>query len=322
MSLPTVTVVVPNYNHGKYLPAALKALFSQSVPPTDVVVIDDASTDNSWEVLDGLARQYPGVRVFRNEKNRGVNFTLNRGIELARGEYVLLSAADDEVMPGIFEKSLRLLAEHPGVGLSCGISEWREKFSGLTWHMPPKLADRPSHFSPDEMIGLGRQRKLYIICSNALMRTDRLREMGGLVEELRWHADWFANYVIGFRYGICFVPEILSVANLLEQSYFQKGSKGEEHQRVLLKLLELLNSPEYADVMPRIRAAGELALFGTPMWNLLRSRPEFRHFINLTLRRKMLLRRTEMWVKRNLPGWLKNLGLKWFYRHSPRLAAG
>ncbi len=316
MGLPTLTVVVPNYNHAKLLPVSLSALCNQSVPALEIIVVDDASTDHSVEVIRSFAQKHPFLRLHRNEQNRGVNYNLNLGLKEAKGDFIFFPAADDEVMPGLFEKSMRLLAEHPQAGLSCAIAEWRETFSGLTWHMGAAMAERPSFFSPDEMVRLGQRRKLYIVASNCFMRTDMLREAGGFIPELRWHSDWFANYVIGFRRGICFVPEVLSVANLLEGSFFQSRKKL-EHEQVLLKLLELLNSEKCADVRPRLRDAGELALFGKPMMELLRNRPECRHFINATLRRKIFRRRAELWAKKYFPAGLSRLLLKIFYQKSP-----
>lgn len=57
MTTPSLSVVVPNYNHGQHLPNCLEALVRQSVPPAEIVVIDDASTDNSLEVLADFARR-------------------------------------------------------------------------------------------------------------------------------------------------------------------------------------------------------------------------------------------------------------------------
>src|SRR5437762_2359536 len=95
MSLPTLSVVVPNYNHAHYLPKCLAAILGQSLPPTEVIMIDDGSTDNSLEVLGQLAREHPNLHVHRNERNRGVVWTANRGIDLAQGDYLFFTAADD-----------------------------------------------------------------------------------------------------------------------------------------------------------------------------------------------------------------------------------
>src|SRR2546427_4547602 len=135
MELPRLSVVLPNYNHGAYLPAALTGLLQQSSPPFEIIVIDDASADNSKQIIEEFARKSPSIRVFHHERNQGAVAGMNHGLELARGEYVFFTASDDEVVPGLFEKSLRLLAQHPEAALCCAVTEWRETFSGLKWHM-------------------------------------------------------------------------------------------------------------------------------------------------------------------------------------------
>src|SRR5438874_2539922 len=121
MKLPTLSVVIPNYNHGKLLPSAINAIVQQSVPPFEIIIIDDGSTDNSVEVIKELARRQPTIKFYQNDQNRGVSFTLNRGIDLASGDYAYFPGADDEILPGFFEKSLALLAQHPEAGISCTI---------------------------------------------------------------------------------------------------------------------------------------------------------------------------------------------------------
>src|SRR5882724_6618778 len=134
-SFPSLTVVVPNYNHAKYLDQSLPSILKQSFQPLEVLVLDDASTDNSVEVIRRIAAQNPLVRLVQNEKNLGVMPNLNKGLELARGDYVFIGSADDLVLPGLFEASLRLLAQHPRAGLSCTVCEWRYEGTELSWYM-------------------------------------------------------------------------------------------------------------------------------------------------------------------------------------------
>ncbi|HWX22498.1 MAG TPA: glycosyltransferase family A protein [Candidatus Binatia bacterium] len=314
MNLPSLSVVLPNYNHGRYLPTALRSILGQTAAPLEIIVIDDASTDNSLEILSGYEREHSNLKVYRNEKNQGVVFGLNRGLALARGEYVTFPGADDEVVAGLFEKSLALLARYPQAGLCCTVAEWRETFSGLTWHMAAGMAAEPSYLSPDDLVRLGKNEKLCIITSSCLFKTEPLRSMGGFPPELRWHADWFACYVTGFRHGVCFVPEVLSLANLLPRSFYQSGHKTGEHRQVILKLLERLNTEAFADVVPRLRDSGALSLFAMPVLRLVAGRPEFRHFLNPTLVRRTLRRSTELQAKRFFPAWLARWCLNRFYR--------
>src|SRR5215471_18121754 len=146
-ALPSLSVVVPNYNHAKFLPTCLTAILRQSSKPLEILVLDDASTDNSLEVIRQFAAEHPLIRLVQNEKNLGVMPNLNKGVELSRGEYVYIASADDEVVPGLFEKSLRLLAEHPEAAYCCAMAEWRETFSDLSWQMGTKMPAEAGYLS-------------------------------------------------------------------------------------------------------------------------------------------------------------------------------
>ena len=320
--IPTLSVVVPNFNHAKYLDLSLPSMLRQSVPPLEVLVLDDASTDNSVEVIRRFAAQNPLVRLVQNEKNLGAIANVRKGVELARGDCVYVGPADDEVVPGFFEKSLSLLAQFPQASLCCAVAEWRETFSGLTWYMGAGMAEKPSFFSPDDLVRLGKRGKLAIVSSTSIMRRGPLLAAGNYFPELRWHADWFACYVLALRHGVCFLPEVLSLANILSGSLYQAGRRGAEHRKVLLSILELLNSPACADVRPRVRESGALSLFAAPMLRLIFSRREFLPYLNLVYVRQTLRRSGELAAKRVLPRWLARRCLDIFYSapkpgHSP-----
>src|SRR6516162_3620841 len=97
---------------------------------------------------------------------------LNKGVGLCRGDYVFIGSADDQILPGLFEQSMRLLAKHPQAGLSCTLSEWRYEDSGLSWYMSAGMADGPAFLSPDDMVRLGKQGKLMISSSSVIFRKD------------------------------------------------------------------------------------------------------------------------------------------------------
>ena len=96
-TLPSLSVVLPNFNHAQHLPASLAAILSQSLPALEIIVIDDCSTDNSVEVIQSFAAKHSTIRFIRNEVNQGVVWNMNHGLKLARGDYVVFPAADDQV---------------------------------------------------------------------------------------------------------------------------------------------------------------------------------------------------------------------------------
>jgi glycosyltransferase involved in cell wall biosynthesis len=115
-----VSVVVPCYNYGRFLPEAVRSVLTQPDVDAEVIVVDDASTDDSVEIAGALARSDPRVRVLVHEQNRGHIATYNHGFEHARGEYVALLSADDVLAPGALARATALMEAHPSIGFVYG----------------------------------------------------------------------------------------------------------------------------------------------------------------------------------------------------------
>jgi hypothetical protein len=209
---------------------------------------------------------------------------------------------------------MRLLAQHRQAALCSTVSEWRYVDSGLSWQMAAGLADKPTFLSPEELVRLGRSGRLMISSSSVVFRKEALQDVGVFIPELRWHADWFACFISAFRFGMCYVPESLSVVNILPKSYYTAGSKKLEHRQVLVGILEKLNLPGFADVRPRVIASGALSLFSTTILKIMLSRREFWPFINATFLRRALWRSAELTGKRVLPRWMARAVLKHLYQ--------
>ena len=122
MSSPTLSVVMGNYNHSRYLVESIPAILNQSFRPKELIIIDDASTDNSVEIIEGFAKKDPIIRFYKNEKNLGNAATYIKAYELITGDYFNLAAADDLVLPGLFEKTMAMLAKYPNAGYCSAIT--------------------------------------------------------------------------------------------------------------------------------------------------------------------------------------------------------
>ena len=117
---PTVSVVIPCYRYGHYLPSAVASVLTQPDVDVDIVVVDDASPDDSADVARALARSDPRVHVMVHERNRGHIATYNDGLARATGDYVVLLSADDLLTPGALSRATALLEAHPTVGFAYG----------------------------------------------------------------------------------------------------------------------------------------------------------------------------------------------------------
>ena len=112
---PPVSVCVPTFNRAALLRTSLASILRQSFRDFELIVVDDASTDETPGVVAGLRE--PRLRYERNERNLGQIANLNRCLALARGEYVCIFHDDDVYAPTILEREVAVLARHPGVGL-------------------------------------------------------------------------------------------------------------------------------------------------------------------------------------------------------------
>ena len=117
---PGVTVVIPCYNYGHFLPAAVAAALDQPAVEVSVIIVDDASPDGSGAVAQRLARENPRVRALIHPENRGHIQTYNDGLALVETEYATLVSADDLVAEGALTRAAALMQQHPRVGLVYG----------------------------------------------------------------------------------------------------------------------------------------------------------------------------------------------------------
>ncbi|WP_019180084.1 glycosyltransferase family 2 protein [Microbacterium yannicii] len=117
---PTLTVVIPCYNYGHFLPAAVQSILSQDDVDARVLIVDDASPDGSGDVAEALSERDRRVRVIRHARNAGHIRTYNDGLRTVDTEFVSLVSADDIVAPGSLGRAVALMQRHPAVGLVYG----------------------------------------------------------------------------------------------------------------------------------------------------------------------------------------------------------
>lgn len=117
---PAVDVAVPCYNYGRYLSACVQSLLDQPEVDVRVLIIDDASNDDSAEVAQELAARHPNVEYRRHRSNQGHISTFNEGVEWATAEFFVLISADDLLTPRSLHRSTSALRQHPTAGLVYG----------------------------------------------------------------------------------------------------------------------------------------------------------------------------------------------------------
>ena len=118
--LPRVPVVVPAYNYAHFLPGCLDSVVSQRGVDVDVVVVNDASTDDTADVVAGRAAADPRIRLIDRRENRGLGATVNEGMAAVDGEFVVKLDADDLLTPGSLARATALMRAEPDVAFVTG----------------------------------------------------------------------------------------------------------------------------------------------------------------------------------------------------------
>jgi len=103
---PRVSVIMPAYNAGRFVEAAVCSVVAQTMTKWELLVIDDGSSDDTCRIVEKLAQEDHRIQLLRNEKNLGVSNTRNRGIALAKGAYIAFLDSDDVWHPQKLEKQL------------------------------------------------------------------------------------------------------------------------------------------------------------------------------------------------------------------------
>jgi glycosyltransferase involved in cell wall biosynthesis len=118
--LPRLSVIIPCFNYGRFLTDCVDSVLQQPAVDLEVVIINDASSDNTAEIAHGFANRDPRVSVIDHVKNRGLFPSVNEGLERVSGDYVVKLDADDMLTPGSLARSTALLEAHPRVGFVYG----------------------------------------------------------------------------------------------------------------------------------------------------------------------------------------------------------
>lgn len=115
MNKPAISVLMPVYNAEKYLAEAIESILNQSFDDFEFIIIDDASTDTSSAIIHSYNDSR--IRYYKNEQNLGISQTLNRGIDLARADWIARMDADDISFPNRLEKQCEYISKHPDSGM-------------------------------------------------------------------------------------------------------------------------------------------------------------------------------------------------------------
>ena len=128
-----LTVVLPVYNAQEFVRPSVESILDQTYTDFDFIIIDNCSTDASFDILREYVEKDDRVCLHRNDRNMGFVYSLNKGNQLATTEYVARMDADDVCTPDRLEKQIRFLLENPEIDV---VTCWNGQFDtdpGVVW---------------------------------------------------------------------------------------------------------------------------------------------------------------------------------------------
>lgn len=255
MEQPPVSVICLCYNHAAFVKEAVESVMHQTYPNVELILVDDASKDESTAVIEELQRQYPSIQTILLKDNVGNCKAFNQGVRLSKGQFIIDLAADDVLLPDRIKKGVDFFKSFsPSVGVIFSDAEWiNEAGDHLYFH-----SERFPHSDiPQGDIYLDLIDS-YFICSPTMMfRRKVIDDLGGYDEMLAYEDfDFWIRSSRNFLYA--YSPEVTVKKRVVSTSMSRNQQRSIQQQRstfrVCGKIFELnRNEAERAALSRRIR---------------------------------------------------------------------
>lgn len=219
-----LSVSMPNYNHASYLPQRIPSLLAAMPQNSELIIVDDGSTDGSAEIIQKFAEQDPRIVFIKKEKNGGVIQALQEILARARGKFLSFQSSDDYILPHFFLRLLDFSKEYPGFAI------YTSHFGFCRDHIPRHSNEIESHpliyklqkpglFRTDQIVQIFFKTEFWIPGHASIIERESAIRAGGFNSSLSQHADWFLIHVAAFLGGVAYLPETLSILRLDRNSF-------------------------------------------------------------------------------------------------------
>jgi glycosyltransferase involved in cell wall biosynthesis len=244
---PLVSVVVPAYNHERFVGAALESVLRQTHADFELIVIDDGSTDRTFEIVQSY--RDPRIRALTQENQDAFN-ALNRGMGMARGEYVAILNSDDVFHPNRLERLVGRAVEQKGACLFSNVEAIDErgavlKDAHLFWNVWNER-NRQLYFGCGDLLATLLHANLMITTSNLLIHRRVLEEVGGFAPIRYLHDyEYLLRIVQRFPSETHYVDEKLLSYRIHGANTLKQGAiVAREQDQELIRRNTLLCVPE------------------------------------------------------------------------------
>ena len=218
--MPTVSVIIPNYNHASYLPKRIESVLAQTYTDFELIILDDSSTDNSRDIIESYSRRYPQIRAIYNDENSGSPFAQwNKGVGMAQGKYLWFAESDDFCENSLLENLIPLLDKHGQVGIAYAQTYLVDEEDKIinSYRKNLEFIYKSKQWEHD-FIKNGKEacREWLLFhnpipnASGALIRKEAFTGAGMADQGMKLNGDWFLYARILTRYDLAFCSKHLN----------------------------------------------------------------------------------------------------------------
>ncbi len=229
---PRLSIIIPSYNYGKYLSEAIESILNQDYDDYEVILVDDCSTDNSPQISEYYAKQYPQIHYIRHSVNKGGFEAVATAFKESRGDFIHYFSADDKYLPGFLSKIMAFFDTHPEAGVICTDLAY---FQDGTDHLEIKrlLAGQntPAFFQKEQTIPLFRDTNFWVTGASCIAKRAILEKYGPLVPELENLSDWYLFHTIALSEGVGYIPEALTSMRVHKDSLTSQVKQNKKRRR-------------------------------------------------------------------------------------------
>jgi glycosyltransferase involved in cell wall biosynthesis len=262
---PLVSAIIPTHNHGHCLSRALDSVLAQEGLgerfEVEIIVVDDASTDATAEVIRG----YPQVRYLPLDHRQGVSAARNAGIRAGSGIYIAFLDADDTWLPCKLRVQVPLLQANPEIGVVYSQSIRREAWQERLF---PEASRAPSGRVFEAMVVYN----FAAHCASLLIRREAFDRAGYFDESLVTSEDNDMALRLAFHFKFLFEPVPVSIYNISPHgswlTHVESGGSGADYRRAIEKALRLLPDSPQADKI-REEAPIRIVMHAVSPWVLV-----------------------------------------------------
>lgn len=208
MSDPWITIAIPAYNRPHLLRRAIESVLDQTDPAWELWIVDDRSTDDTWELARRFAGGRPNINAVQNPSNLGLAANFRQASTKGNSPYLLLLAADDFLHPSFLEVMRGIVQEDASLAIVCGQRIHFLAKNGKTREYRTLLSGK---YNPGATVAraLGNG-NLYGLYSSVVVKRAALESIGGINFENTWAGDYEAWVRLAARYPIYFTSKALA----------------------------------------------------------------------------------------------------------------